>query len=385
MRGVMRFLSTLIIGVALIWLGFWWVAQARLQSGFTAWAETQATNGWKISYDSIHRGSSLLHAAVTVNNLVLTPPPPQNGLTSSFTLPAVTLRIDALNPLVFHLDLPASIGLNIAGHVDLALNTASIAVAETLDPNTLFNPAANPFRGNDVTAKNIDILASGGSLLVLHIDSLASHTAYNLAAAKGAIAFSTTTALDGLKLSAILTRLGGIPFEGQLAHIAIATRLSGPVPATLPKLQQQLSARLYAHDFPGLQRLLVPFLHDWAAQGGNADAALDLVLGPTTLHATGSVQFDANLQPNGAATLSADHLDQFTATLTDAYPALQDNIARAEAQFSPYLGNTTQGGQTLTLHIAYGKPGIFINGEKTADMAPMNWNAPENPPPPPNP
>src|ERR1700684_2246999 len=102
MRGVVKFLLTLILGVALIWLGFWWYAESRLQSGFTDWTSRQTAQGWKISYASVQLGTSLLAAAVTINNLTLILPPGPSGGSASIALPAVTLRIHALNPLVFH-------------------------------------------------------------------------------------------------------------------------------------------------------------------------------------------------------------------------------------------------------------------------------------------
>jgi hypothetical protein len=378
MAGAAKFLATLIIGIALIWLGFWWYAQSRLQSGFTDWAEKQATNGVKISYDSIHRGTSILDAAITIDNLTLTLPPAPDGTAAAISLPAVTLRIHALDPLVFHTDLPDKIGFD-SGKIDLVCNTGSIALTENLDPDKLFSSSASPFRGGDFSAGNVDILASEGSLLVLHIDAVSSHAELNPEAGAASIAVYSKTAFDGLAISPLLTRLASIPFGGKLAHLELAARISGPEPPDLPAVLNQLDSQ--PHDLADERKSLVPLIHKWAAQGGSGTIALRAILGPSTIDAAGAVKFDANLQPEGTADLTANHLDQFTGALTDSYPALQGDIARAEAQLSPYLGDSDLGGQTLTLHVVYGTPGVFINGQKTADMPPLDWTAAENPAP----
>lgn len=382
MRGIVKFLATLIVGIALIWLGFWWYAESRLQSGFTDWADRQAVSGWKISYSSIQRGTSPLNAAITITSLTLDLPPGPAGETAAISLPTVTLRIDALNPLVFHTDLPSKIGLAIGNNVDLVFSTGSIALAENMDPRKLFDRAADPFRGGDFSAGDIDILASAGSLLVLHIDKIASHDTLNPDAGPGDTAIFSKTAFEGLAVSPLLARIASLPFGGRITHLGFSVRLSGPMPANLPDLLDQVGPK--TDDLRAQQRLLMPVIHQWAAQGGTGNAAASLILGPSTVHAAGSVKFDANLQPNGTADLIADHLDQFTAALAAAYPALQDDITRAEAQLSPYLTSTAQGGQTLTLHVTYGSPGIFVNGQKTAKMPPFDWNAAENPPPAPS-
>jgi hypothetical protein len=49
MRAVIKFLLGLILVLAIAWVGLWWYAEGRLQNGFEAWADTQATAGWKIS------------------------------------------------------------------------------------------------------------------------------------------------------------------------------------------------------------------------------------------------------------------------------------------------------------------------------------------------
>jgi hypothetical protein len=383
MRGVLKFLLSLIVGIAIIWIGLWWYAQSRLQSGFAAWANQQATAGWKVSYDSLKRGTSPAQATVDITNLSLTPPAGPKGETGTISLPTVALRIDALNPLVFHTDLPDKISIAIGPNIDIAVNTGSIALSENLDPSTLFDRSAYPFRGGDFAASNVDILASQGSLLVLHIDNITSHADINLKASATGTAMATTMSIDGIALSPLLTRIASIPFGGKIAHLGLSDNFSGPVPGNLSGLADQL--RAVPHDAVAEQKIIVPVVHQWAGQGGHGNVSVNLVVGPTTAEADAAVKFDANLQPNGTANLTADHLDQSTAAITDAYPQFADKVALFEAQLTPYLTTTDQGGQTLGLHVSYGPGAVNINGQKVSDMAPLNWNTLENPPPAPPP
>lgn len=380
MRGVIKFILSLIVVAAIAWVGLWWYAQGRLQSGFETWADTQATSGWKISYDSIKRGTSPLQALVTITNLTFTPPPGPSGETGSITLPSFALRIDAASPLVFHSDLPDKISLVFGPNVDAVINSGSINLTENLDPSVLFNNTAYPFRGGDFSASNIDILASQGSLLVLHIDSITSHADLNLAAGSAATAMFTTTSLDGIALSPILTKIASIPFDGKINNISLTATLSGPVPDNIASLAAQVRAT--QNDVTAQEKLLIPVIHKWAAQGGSGNISLGLAIGPSTAKADAAVKFDANLQPNGTADVSASHLDEFTSAILAAYPQFQDDVAQAEALLTPYITTTDQGGQTLGVNVVYGPPAVTVNGTKLADMPKVDWNALENPAPP---
>jgi hypothetical protein len=381
MRAVIKFLLGLILVLAIAWVGLWWYAEGRLQNGFESWADTQATAGWKITYTALNRGTSPTQALLTITDLTLTPPADAAGETGTITLPGLALRIDALNPLVFHIDLPNKISVAVGNNVGLAINTSSIAITETLDPNALLNKAAYPFRGGDFAATNMDILASEGSLLVLHIDSISGHEDINPAAGNADTALASTAKFSGIALSPLFTKVAQIPFNGQVSSLSLGIILSGPVPDDLHGLVAQINAATASGGVAAQQKIVIPVVRKWASQGGSGSMSLGLTIGPSTAKADAAVKFDANLQPAGTADLSADHLDEFTAAITSAYPQVQDTISQAEAQLTPYLTTTAAGGQTLGLNATYGPPGITINGAKVADMPPVNWDALENPPP----
>lgn len=382
MGAVVRSLLGLIVVFVIAWVGLWWYAEGRMQSGFTNWADQLATQGWKLSYGTLTRGTSPLTAQVSLTDLQLTPPPDAQGRTGTITLPTLDERIEALNPLLLHTDLPGRIGVDIGGDVDAAVTFSSIALTEQLDPNVLFKRGQYPYRSGDFKASGIDILASEGSLLVLHLDGISSHFAFNPQAGSGDQALTVTDELDGVAVSPLLTHLLSIPFGGRITRFATTLNMSGPVPAGLTGLAAQLKA-LPMGDTAGQQKLLVPVIHDWAAAGGSGNMNLTSVVGPTTISSDAAVKFDQNLQPEGNADLTADHLDQLFAALTNAYPAFQNDVAQVEAELSAYITASGQGGQTLAMHVTYGNGAVNINGQKTAPLPPVNWTALENPPPPP--
>lgn len=380
MRTIIKTILTLAILVLIGWFGLWWYAQTRLQSGIESWvARVQSQGTVKITYDSITRGTSPLAASVTLNNVAATLQPTPSAAPIPVTLPSLGLRIDAANPLVMHIVLPGQINVS-TPRADLAITFGSSSFAEKLDLHAALAHQPNPFTSSDAAASNINILASSGSLLILHIDSLAAHGTYNRSAGANGMALSASETLDGIALSPLLTRLASIPFGGKLTQLAASFNISGPVPADLPALIAQFNA-IPDTDTKAQSKLALQSLHDWAAQGGNADASLTLVLGPTTLNAGGSVKFDANAQPSGAASLTADHLDALTAAITNAYPQTQDDINNIEAHLSPDLSSSATGGQTLTLQVTYGNGSATVNGQ-THPLPPINWNQLENPPTP---
>ncbi len=107
-------------------------------------------------------------------------------------------------------------------------------------------------------------------------------------------------------------------------------------------------------------------VHDWAAHGGSGAGNIDLAIGPSTLHAAGDVAFDAKVQPQGHASLNADHLDAFTGAIIASYPQVQDTVSAMEARLSPYLSSTPHGGQTLSFKATYGNGAVMVNGRKSA-------------------
>jgi len=379
MRAVIRFVLSLVIILAIAWVGLWWYAEGRMDSGFTAWADQLATQGWKVSYNTLTRGTSPLKAQITLTNLALSPPPDAQGRSGTITLPSAGLEIDALNPLVLHTNLPNQIGVDIGDDIGAAVTFTGISLTEQLDTHALFSNGAYPYRSGTLAASGIDILASQGSLLVLHIDAINSHFTIDPDAGSAAAALAGTENFDGIAVSPLMTHLLSIPFGGRIAHLGLTLNVSGPLPPGLAQIVTQFKA-IPTSDQAAQQRLLVPVVHSWAAGGGSGNLAFTGVLGPTTISSDAAVKFDANLQPEGNADLTANHLDEFFATLANAYPPLQSDIAQAEAELSTYLTATNTGGQTLAMHATFGNGAITINGQKTAPLPTINWTTLENPP-----
>ena len=379
MRILVRTLLALVIVLVAAWVGLWWYAQQRMQAGITAWADRMVSQGdVKVAYDSLTRGTSPLAATVNLTNLLITVQPDPNVAPISIALPSVALEIDAANPLVLHTDLPNQINIS-TSRGDFAITFGSISQTQKIDLHALLAPEIEPFNTGDINASNINMLASSGSLLVLHIDNYAGHAAYNRQADASQIAFNCVETLKGIALSPLLTRLASIPFGGRVTQMGLTMNVSGPVPNNLQALMSQYDA-VPMGDKAGREKIVFQVLHGWAAQGGKADGRLNLAVGPSTLNAGGDVSFDANAQPQGKADLTADHLDAFSAAITNAYPDAQNAVNEAQARLSPYLSSTDTGGQTLTMHVVYGIGAVNINGQKVSDMPPLNWDILENPP-----
>jgi hypothetical protein len=379
MRGVIKFLLSLILVCLLAWIGVWWYAQGRIQSAFTNWADQQATHGVTIAYSSLTRGTSPLRALVTINGLTITFPPTTSGTVPVVSLPSVGLRIEAVNPTVFNVDLPNKMTINGGGNLDLGVNFGAIALTENIDPNALFQKTAYPFKGGDFSASNVDFLASSGSLLLLHVDNIVSHADIDLAAGGGQPALDESVTVTGMALSPLMTRIASVPFDGRVGQLNFTLNLSGPVPPAVFSLPDEMRTTQY--DPQAQQKIIVPIVHQWAAGGGTGSFATTLAIGPSTANAGATIKFDANLQPNGTASLTASHLDQFTAALTTAYPQIAPTIAQAEAQLTPYISTTPASGQTLTLTATYGNGAVTINGTKVAPLPPLDWSSLENPAP----
>jgi Uncharacterized protein conserved in bacteria (DUF2125) len=381
MRAILRPLGAVVVVVVVAWLGLWWYAQAKLQAGFTDWANGLAAGGdVQVSYDSIERSGSPLVAMVTVNNLRVAVQPSPAATPLVITLPAFAMSIDAAAPLLLHFDLPDRINIS-ADSGDFVLTFGSIAQSERLDLSALLRGEPAPFSAMDTQARNIDLLASSGSLMVLHADAYQARTDFDRAAGAGQSALATRGAVDGIAVSPLLTRIASIPFDGRITHLGWHFNVNGPEPADWAALAARYKA-VPADDDGGRLRVITRALHDWAAHGGSGAGGIDLAIGSSTLQAAGDVAFDAQVQPHGQASLSADHLDAFTAALVAAYPQMQDAVRALEARLSPYLSSTPHGGQTLSFKATYGHGAVMVNGQKIGTLPPLDWSQWETAPPP---
>ncbi len=381
----MRFIGRVVgmavlVGVA-VWLGLWWWAESQMRDGFAKWtAQLHEQNGITVSYARMSRGFSPLAASVTLSNMRVVIQPDPNQPPVSLTLPSFGMEIDAARPRVLRYSLPGQISID-TPRADVAVTFGSIALTQQIDLDALADKAIDPFKASDFSASNINLLASGGSLLLLHIDSISSHATINRAAGASGTALNWSEDLKNIALSPLLTRLGSVPFGGSITELAVGLNVSGPLPADWEALARQANAAP-AGGMAARGKAVLQAAQGWAAQGGNASASLKLVAGPSTLNASGNVKFDNAAQPSGSVDVSADHLDAFSAAILNAYPQMQGMISKIQAQLSPYLSSSAAGGQTLGMHVVYGGGALSINGEKISDLAPIDWNALENPPAP---
>ncbi len=375
MRGFIKGLAGLVILVVLIWLGVWLYAEMRLKQLVSAEiGRVNASGTAQISYDKLTTSHSPLVASVTLANPSWSSQP--GGAAPPVTVSAASIgaHIDLTAPLLLHVDMPLSVAVTTA-KASGALTFAMADVTETLSPALWLGHTDNPVTGGDARFAGINLLASNGSLQVAQIGTLTLHQAVDAKAGPGQTALALDEEMNDFRLSPIIARLINLPFGGRISHLAISASLSGP-------LDWQSIAKQAAAIPPGDARhkFMLQTIHQWALAGGSGQGKVSLTLGPSQLVADGSVAFDKAAQPSGTADLNADHLDQFTAGLTASYPGLQDWVSQFEARFSPYLSTTQDGGQVLAMHTVYGKTGILVNGQKTGDLPPLDWDKLINPP-----
>lgn len=372
-----RVAAIVVVVLAAAWGGLWWYTQSWLQNLLVSTASMKTTSDGSstVDYDSVSKGTNPLVASATLNNVRWSLNAPGAGVPVAVGLAQIELWISPLNPLVMHVGLPNHIYIN-TPRVNGALNFGSIAVDTQLDPQALLNRKLYPLTSEMLVIQNMDFVAGNGDLVLLHIDSIIGKEGFNPKAGPAQTAFEAQDSADGIALSPALVLLAHVPFGGKIAHLGFNATLSGPVNwngemeklRTAPLSEQQR------------RQMLIQTTHQWAAGGGHGKVKLVLELGPSTLTADSTISFDGKAQPNGTADIRANHLDNFTAALTNAYPELQPSISTLETELSPYLRTTDADGQVLTLNIAYGKDGVMVNGTKRTDMPPIDWTALENPP-----
>ena len=376
MRGFIKGLAGLVVLVVLAWLGVWLYAEMRLKQLVAAEINRANASGTvQISYSKLTTSSSPLVASVALENPSWTSRPDASAPAVSARAASIGMHIDLFAPLLLRVDMPQSVAIT-TPEASGALTFAVADVTENLSPSLWAGNMDNPVTGGDARFAGINLLVSNGSLQVAQIDSLVLHEALNATAGPSQTAISFDGKMNHFQLSPIIARLINLPFNGQIAYLALSMRLSGP-------LNWQSIAKQVAALPPGDARaqFMLQSLHQWALAGGNGQGTLTLAVGPSQLNASGSVTFDNAAQPSGTGDLTVNHLDQLTSALTNAYPTLQGSVSQFEARFSPYLTTTQADGQVLTVSTAYGKNGVTINGQKTGEMPPLDWNNLLNPPP----
>jgi len=372
MKNFARFLVLLLILAGAGYLGLWWWAEGQMADALTQTVKNITANGlYTETDDGITRGTSPLTASATLSNVRLTLQDPKIPGGITITIPQIGLFINASQPTILQTIWPSQIGFS-TPKGDAAVTFGHASETATLDLHAVLNREPYPISHASFSFDDVDLLASSGSLRVLHVDNISGTLSLNRDATAQQTAYQFSETFNNLALAPLITRIGSIPFNGTITQFGLSGTISGPVPADLMAIRSQIMA-LPAGD-PGRTKLALQALHEWSSAGGHAAGSATLVIGPSTLNAAGSVAFDQAAQPSGKADVSANHLDEFTGAITNAYPQTTDTISQAEAQLSPYLTSTDSGGQTLNLHITYGPNGVSLNGQPPTPMPPLNWD-----------
>ncbi len=372
MRSVLKGLAGLILLLVVFWLGLWLYAEMRLKQLVSAQiARINQSGAAQVTYDKLTGSHNPLVAAVTLVNPVWSASPPGAGGTPGFRLAAARLgaHVDLRHPFLLHVDLPPRLDFDAQGFMG-ALTFAMADVTEHLSPGVWVGNVSNPVTGGEARFAAINLLGldSTGSLQIAQIDTLAAREDVNVKAGPDKTALALDWQANGARLSTLFVKLFNAPYNGEIAHLEMKVALSGPLlpPPPAP---------------PGEgDKALIRQLHQWALAGGNGRLAVKLTLGPSQIQADGTVKFDAQAQPSGTGDLTADHLDQLSATLTQAWPFITPWVTNIQARLAPYLSTSPAAGQVLTAHGRYGRDGVFLNDQRMGDMSPLDWNGLLTPP-----
>lgn len=381
MRTLLSALAALVLLFIIAWAGLWFYAENRMETGVKAYFAQMNNVQMQSSYDGISGGTSPFAVSVTVTGVHVTFGQDLRTGPVTINAPSFGYHISVFEPSLLHIDLPPQI-TGTSGRTDAAITFGSVDATATLDLGAALSGSSNPVTGEDGTIRDISVLASSGSLKVLHIDQFYVHETLNRNASAGQPAVALQENFDNVAISPLFIQLFHIPFNGTLTHLGLGLTLSGPVPPDWAAQMKAYKANAGADPSENV-KIFETLGHEWATGGGSGSFTMNVVVGPSTANLGATVKFDSTQQPEGTADLSANHLDALSSAILDAYPQTQNAINQMQAHLSPYLSTTDADGQVLTMHLTYGNGAINLNGQQVAPLPPLNWNY--TPPPRPAP
>lgn len=375
MRSFFRFLLVLVLVLAIAWLGLWWYAEGRINTGFHQEEANLRAQGWTISHGPTARSTSPLVARYTVTNLRLTPPQ-SAGPAVSITVPQASFSVHAGNPATLVIDLPTRWIASLASGPSFTLRFDRIGGRLGFDPGAALTGGTDPVRSWRMAASGIRIDSENTNFTLASVDSVSTDVVRDPAAGADGTALSVREHVRGFALSPIFVTLGNLPFDGKFHAFDLALDLSGPAigqpngpvtPNLAPFSGNAAAVLTQSWDE------LAPILHPWAKAGGHGRYRLHLAVGPLDAKAQGTFGFDSALQPQAKADLTADGISAFLGDLGNDYPALLDPVSHLTAQLSPYLVKGPKGGQRLSVKLALKGGTVSANGQSVGTVPKLVW------------
>lgn len=358
-------LIILIILIIILWIAFWFYAENHLKQAVEAnIAKINKSGVESVSYTGITTSSSPLVVSVKLVDPVLTIAIPQKQ-PIIIRAPYAGATLSLLHPLTLTGMVPLRMDL-LVGQNQAAITFAHAVDINTLAPGVWWGDFSNPITHTQQDFSDIQLLGSNGSMALVRIDTLNIDETVHTQTTAQQSAVTIHVAMAGLQVAAPFTQLLRLPFNGEITQLNTAFTASGPFDfVAFDKQFKQLAPQ-------DRGKFLFTNLHQWASAGGHALWTMTLIMGPSTLNSALTLGFDKQAQPEGSLNVTANHLDQFSASLISAYPQATDQINQVQAQLAPYLTTTTEGGKVLGLHVVFNSNGSFVNGTRTE-------NAPSEP------
>ena len=127
-----RLLLKIVIALAVVWVGWWWIAATSLQSSVTAWREARQAEGWQADVANTARGGFPLRIATTLEDLALADA--QTGV--ALRVPQITMSSAVYWPGYARVDVPESDIVLSTPDDALTLGTSGATAGMRLRPGT---------------------------------------------------------------------------------------------------------------------------------------------------------------------------------------------------------------------------------------------------------
>ncbi|MDE2514947.1 MAG: DUF2125 domain-containing protein [Rhodospirillales bacterium] len=344
-----RFLSFFLIGVPVVILlaatGYWWLAEQRLEAGFTAWRHQAEAAGWQVAAGSPGHGGWPFDARLDLRDVSLT-----GGtavMPGGLALQAPRLALDiGLFSLPYTLRiLPRDPVLRLGAASPIVLHAERFTI--TVTPQQGAAPVV------DVAGKSVTLTPQGASAdHAVGIGLLQAHT--DLPAASGGAVLHYTSSLEAILLPAgqrwaLGRHLSSISLEGSLGGLA-ALQPGAP------------SARALAAA--------------WQKAGGVLDLKrLAMGWGPLGLSLAGSARLDDGLQPVMSATA---RIVGYAGTLQALARGgvISADAAGAAAAVLGLLAHAPEGGgpSEVVVPVRLQAGQVSIGGVPVARPGSVDWN-----------
>lgn len=282
--------------VVVVVAGGWAAAASVITGAIDDWAQQQRQQGVDVSWQALEMNGFPVRLNGTIDGARIAGE--SDGVTWSWTPPALALRFFPLNPRTVQVDAPGRHAIAVASAINQAdlIASAGTATALVTAPNDIADLLTTDLNLADVAVEDrVSGLTATARRAQLSTRAVT-------APAPTYFAVDTVGQVLDLKLP---PDIGPLPLGDTVSAVSFNTTLTGDLP-TSPTTDQ---------------------VTRWQDQDGSlAVNSIDLVWGPLSVTGRGTLALDAELQPTGELTVSLTGLDA-TITAFEQAGMIDENAA----------------------------------------------------------